>query len=181
MISSFWEDEVEMNLKNVNFPRQLEAADLAEKIRETLAASTILLWQEGNLSVPLLRVSAPLAEALQRARLQRRIRFGFEDIAGRLAAEKKGIDAVRQKMTSRQQNRVSRLLLFSSDGADRLYRHIGQILIEHQPRLLGCRLDVDGKALGKLLGAESAGIKVILVEHKDAVSDILRALVNGRG
>ena len=180
MISSFWEDEIEMNLKNVNFPRQLEAAGLAEKIREALAASTILLWQEGNLRVPLLHMSEPLAEALQRARLQRRIRFGFEDIAGRLAAEKKGIDSLRQKMTSQEQNRVSRLLLFSGDGAQRLYRHIGQILIEHRRRLLGCRLDTDSKTLGKLLGAGSVGIKVILVEHKDAVSDVLRALVDGR-
>ncbi len=87
---------------------------------------------------------------MQRVREKRRIRFGFEDIAGRLAAEKKGIDAVRQKMTSRQQNRVSRLLLFSSDGADRLYRHIGQILIEHQPRLLGCRLDDGRQSTGKV-------------------------------
>lgn len=165
----------------LSFPRALEADGSAEKIREALAVSTILLWQEGQLKVPLLRISAPLAEALQRARLQRRISFGFEDIAGRLAAEKKGIDAVRKKTTSQQQNRVSRLLLFSRDGAQRLYRHIEQILIEHQHRLLGCRLDTDSKALGKLLGVESNGIKVILVEHKDAVSDVLRALVVGRG
>lgn len=170
-----------MNWSSLRLPRPLEADGSAEKIREALAASTILLWQEGNLSVPLLHMSEPLAEALQRARLQRRIRFGFEDVAGRLAAEKKGIDSLRQKMTSQEQNRISRLLLFSGDGAQRLYRHIGQILIEHRRRLLGCRLDTDGKTLGKLLGAGSAGIKVILVEHKDAVSDILRALVDGRG
>ncbi len=169
-----------MNWSALRLPRPLESAGSAEKIRKALADSTILLWQEGNLRVPLLHMSEPLAEALQRARLQRRIRFGFEDIAGRLAAEKKGIDALRQKMTSQEQNRVSRLLLFSGDGAQRLYRHIGQILIEHRRRLLGCRLDTDSKTLGKLLGAGSVGIKVILVEHKDAVSDVLRALVDGR-
>lgn len=169
-----------MNLSTLRLPRSLESDGSAEKIREALAASTTLLWRQGQLKAPLLRVSAPLAEALQRARLQRRIRFGFEDVAGRLAAEKKGIDELRQKTASQSLYRVSRLLLFSSDGAQRLYRHIEQILIEHQRRLLGCRLDTDSKALGKLLGAGSAAIKVILVENKDAVSDVLRALVNGR-
>ncbi|MDD3249235.1 MAG: hypothetical protein GX874_11250 [Smithella sp.] len=169
-----------MNLSTLRLPRPLETDGSAEKIREALAASTILLWQQGRLKVPLLHISATLVEALQRARLQRRIRFGFEDVAGRLAAEKKGIDELRQKTASQQQDRISRLLLFSGDGADRLYRHIEQIMMEHRRRLLGCRLDTDSKALGKLLGAGSAGIKVILVEHKDAVSDVLRALVNGR-
>jgi hypothetical protein len=170
-----------MNLSTLRLPRSLESDGSAEKIREVFAASTTLLWQQGQLKVPLLHINAPLAEALQKARLQRRIRFGFEDVAVRLAAEKKGVDELRQKTAAQQQNRVSRLLLFSGDGADRLYRHIEQILIEHRHRLLGCRLDMDSKALGKLLGAGSAGIKVILVEHKDAVSDVLRALMDGRG
>ena len=169
-----------MNPATLCLPRALEADGRAEKIREALAASTTLLWQEGNWKVPLLRVSEPLAEALQKARLQRRVRFGFEDIAGRLAAEKKGIDALRSKLASGSAGRVSRLLLFSSDGAQRLYRHIGQILMEHRRRILGCRLDMDSRALGRLLGAENAGIKVMLVAHKDAVSDILQALVDGR-
>jgi hypothetical protein len=161
----------------MHFPRQLEAEGLAEKIRQTLTARKTKLWPEGKLEVPVLGISESLTGAIKRARLQRRIRFGFDDIFEKLAAEKKGIDELLQKTKSQQNDRISRLLLFSNDGAERLYRHIEQILIEHHLRILGCYLDIDGKALGQLITGRSAGIKVILVEHKDAVSDVLRALV----
>ncbi|HOG11574.1 MAG TPA: hypothetical protein PK178_15935 [Smithellaceae bacterium] len=169
-----------MNLKNVNFPRQLEAAGLAEKIRLALAERQTKLWPEGKMEVPVLSISESLIATIRNARLQRRIRFGFDDILDKLAAEKKGIDEMLQKNKSQQNNRVSRLLLFSNDGAERLYRHIEQALVEHRLRILGCQLDIDGKELGRLIAGRSAGIKVILVEHKDAVSDVLRALAEGR-
>lgn len=170
-----------MNLKDMNFPRQLEADGLAEKIRETLAMHTVRLWPEGKMEVPVVHISESLIDALKKARMQRRIRFGLEDILDKLAAEKKGIDEVLQKTKSQQNERISRLLLFSDDGAERLYRHIEQTLSEHQQRVLGCQLDVNSKELGRLITGRSAGIKVILVEHKDAVSDVLRATVeNGK-
>jgi hypothetical protein len=180
LISSFWEDKIEMNLKNVNFPRQLEAAGLAEKIRLALAARKTRLWPEGKMEVPLLSINESLAGAIRNARLQRRIRFGFDDIFDKLAAEKKGIDEMLQRQKYQQNYRVSRLLLFSNDGAERLYRHIEQALAEHHLRILGCQLDIDSKDLGRLITGKSAGIKVVLVEHKDAVSDVLKALVENR-
>ena len=166
-----------MNLKNVNFPRQLEAAGLEEKIRLALAARKIKLWPEGKMEVPLLSINESLTGAIRNARLQRRIRFGFDDIFDKLAAEKKGIDEMLQKNKSQQNYRVSRLLLFSSDGAERLYRHIEQTLVEHHLRILGCQLDIDSKELGRLITGRSTGIKVVLVEHKDAVSAVLKAIV----
>jgi len=166
-----------MNLKNMNFPRQLEMAGSAEKIREVLAVRQTRLGAEGKMEVPVLDVSKTLVDAIKRARMQRRVRFGFDDIFDKLAAEKKGIDEVLQKTKSQQQDRISRLLLFSNDGAERLYRHIEQTLTEHHLRILGCLLDSDSKKLGELITGRSAGIKVILVEHKDAVSDVLRTLL----
>jgi len=164
-----------MNLKNMNFPRQLEADGSAEKIREVLAVSKTRLWLEVKMEVPVLNVSKTLVDAIKRARMQRRVRYGFDDIFDKLAAEKKGIDEVLQKTKSPQQDRISRLLLFSNDGVERLNRHIEQTLTEHHLRILGCQLDIDSKKLGELITGRSAGIKVILVEHKDAVSDVLRA------
>ncbi len=170
-----------MNLFDINFPRQLEADGSAEKIREALAVRETRLWPEGKMNVPVLNISETLTGAIKKARLQRRVRFGFDDIFDKLAAEKRGIDVLLQKTKSQQQNRISRLLLFSNDGAERLYRHIEQALIEHHLRILGCQLDVDSKKLGQLIAGSSVGVKVILVEHKDAVSDILRSLVGNRG
>jgi len=166
-----------MNLKKMNFPRQLEADGSAEKIREVLAVRKTRLWLEGKMEVPVLNVSKTLVDAIKRARMQRRVRYGFDDIFDKLAAEKKGIDEVLQKTKSPQQDRISRLLLFSNDGVERLNRHIEQTLTEHHLRILGCQLDIDSKKLGELITGRSAGIKVILVEHKDAVSDVLRAVL----
>jgi len=166
-----------MNLKNMHFPRQLEAAGLAEEIREALDVRKIRLRPEGEMEVPVLSISPSLTNAIRKAGMQRRIRFGFDDIAEKLASEKKGIDHVSRQMNTQQKDRISRLLLFSNDGAERLCRHIEQILTGHSGRILGCQLDIDGETLGRLLTGGSVGIKVILVEHKDAVSDILRALI----
>jgi len=169
-----------MNLFDINFPRQLEADGSAEKIREALTVRETRLWPEGKMKVPVLNISETLTGAIKKARLQRRVRLGFDDIFDKLAAEKKGINELLQKTKSQQQNRISRLLLFSNDGAERLYRHIEQALIEHHLRILGCQLDVDSKKLGQLITGSSVGVKVILVEHKDAVSDVLRSLVGNR-
>ena len=166
-----------MNLENMHFPRQLEANGLAEKIREALAAHKIKLRPEGEMEVPVLGISPSLTNAIRKAGLQRRIRFGFDDIAEKLASEKKGIDHVSSQLHKQQIDRISRLLLFSNDGAERLYRHIEQILTGHSGRILGCQLNIDGETMGRLLTGGSVGIKVILVEHKDAVSDVLRALI----
>jgi hypothetical protein len=173
-------DEIEINLKDVNFPRQLEAAGLAEQIRATLTMRMTKLWPEGKMEVPLLSLSEELRTALQKANLQRRIRIGLDDILEALAAEKKGIDALHRQIASKPRERVSRLLLFSSDGAERFYRHIEQAILQHHKRILGCQLDIDSKELGRLITGKSAGIKAVLVEHKDAVSDVLTALAHGR-
>ncbi|MBP1710338.1 MAG: putative cytosolic protein [Deltaproteobacteria bacterium] len=167
-----------MNLSDMRFPRQLEAAGLSEKIREALVAEKTRLWPEGKLEVPVLNISESLTGAIKKARMQRRVRFGFDEIFDKLASEKKGIDHLHEQMKSQQNERISRLLLFSNDGAERLYRHIEQTLNEHHLRILGCQLDTDGKTLGQLITGRSVGIKVILVEHKEAVSDVLRALVD---
>ncbi len=169
-----------MNLSTIRFPRPLEAEGSAEKIRQALETRKTRLWPEGKIEVPVRNISEALIGAIKRARLQRRVRFGFDDIFDKLAAEKKGIDELLQRMKSQQKDRISRLLLFSNDGAERLYRHIEQALVEHHLRILGCQLDVDSIKLGQLITGRSAGIKVILVEHKDAVSDVLRALVGDK-
>lgn len=169
-----------MDLSEMRFPRQLEAGDDPEKIRRVLAARVAKLRPEGKLEVPVLPVTGTLLNALKKARMQRRIRFGYDEIMEKLAAEKKGIDELLQKTELKQNNRVSRLLLFSNDGAQRLYRHVEQTLIEHRLRILGCMLDIEGKKLGPAITGRYAGIKVILVEHKDAVADVLRSLIENK-
>jgi len=168
-----------MKIAEMRFPRQLEAEGSAERIRGELMARTSRLWAGGEIVVPVITLSEPMKTALKQARSQGRIRFGFEPILQQLAGEKKGIANVREQTDAPYGDRISRLLLFSNDGAERFYRHIEQILLLHAPRLLGCLLDIDGAALGELFTGRGSVIKIIMAEHKDVVSDVLRALVSG--
>jgi len=142
-------------------------------------ARTTKIWPGGEIDVPVINLSEPMKIALKQARLRSRIRFGFEPILQKLAGEKKGITAVREQTDAPYGDRISRLLLFSNDGAERFYRHIELILEAHAPRLLGCLLDIDGAALGELFTGKGSVIKIVMAEHKNVVSDVLRALVAG--
>jgi hypothetical protein len=166
-----------MNLSDIRFPRELEADDHAEAIRQALMARTVKIWPGGHLDVSMITMSDPLKKALQKARLKGRIRCGYEAILDKLESERKGITNVRERQGAPYGDRVSRLLLFSSDGAERLYRHIEHLLLTHAPRLLGCLLDIDGSTLGNIIAGEDRKIKIVMVEHKEAVSDILRTII----
>jgi hypothetical protein len=168
-----------MNLSDMRFPRQLEADGSADVIRRELMAHTSRLWTGSKIYVPVITLSEQLKIALKKARLQGRIRCGFEPIFEKLAGEKKGIANVRRQTDAPYGDRVSRLLLFSNDGAERFYRHIEEVSQAHAPRLLCCLLNIDGGALGHLITGKEGVIKVIMAEHKDGVSDVLRALVPG--
>jgi len=166
-----------ININNIPFPRQLEAEDCTEKIRAALAVQCVKLQPKGGLEVPLLNLSVSLTTALRKANLQRRVRLGLDEILEKLFAEKKGLAELQQKTAAHQQERISRLLLFSNDGTERLYRNIEHTLAEHSPRIFGCMLNVNGSEIGRIITGKNIAVKVILIEHKDAVSDILRALV----
>ena len=165
-----------MNLSDRRFPRQLEAEDTAGNIRQALMARTVKLWPGGDLDVSIITMSDPLKKVLQKARRKGQIRCGFEAIFDKLENERKGIKNVRERKSAPYGDRVSRLLLFSNDGAERFYRHLERLLESHAPRLLGCLLDMDSSALGNLLTGKDRRIKLVMAEHKEVVSEILHWL-----
>lgn len=168
-----------MNFFDIRLPRELESDDGAATIRRVLSARTVRIWPGGTLDVPVIALGDPLKQALVKARLRGQVRLGFEAIRDRLASEKKGIDNVRKRNAAPYGNRISRLILFSDDGAPRLYRHIEQLLQDHGPRILGCLLDGDSGVLGQLMARKDSQIKVVMLEHRSAVSDLLRAMAAG--
>jgi hypothetical protein len=169
-----------VNLSDIRFPRQLEADHTAETIRKALMVRTVKLWPGGELDVAKITMDEPLKKVLRMARLKGQISFGFEAIFDRLESERKGIVNVRERDGAPYGDRVSRLLLFSNDGAERFYRHIESLLQAHAPRLLGCLLDIDGIALGGALTGKEIRIKLLMADHKDTVSEILRTMVAGQ-
>jgi hypothetical protein len=168
-----------MNLANIRLPRQLEDDASAESICRSLILCAVRLRSGGTIDVPVIKLTDNLKKELQRARIQGRIRFGFESISEKLESERYGIKNAHQSSGASYGNRISRLLLFSNDGADRFYRHIEQILESNAPRLLGCKLDVDSCVLGQLILGKEKKIKIIMAEHKDVVSGVLKAIVAG--
>jgi len=165
-----------MNLSDIRFPRALEADHTAEDIRRALMARTATLEPGGELVVAVITMSDPLKKALQAAGLKGRIRYGLDPIMDRLESEAKGIANVRERQRAPYGDRVSRLLLFSNDGAGRFYRQIERLLLAHAPRVFGCLLDIDSIALGQLLTGKNRTIKLLMAEHKEAVSEILRTM-----
>jgi len=168
-----------MNIGDIRLPRQLELDNSAEAIRQLLIACATKLIPSGKFDVPVISWSEPLKMALQKARLQGRIRLGLDAITETLISEKYGIKNAHQSSGAAYGERISRLLLFSNDGADRFYRHIEQLLEQNVPRLLGCKLNADAGILGELFLGKDKKIKIIMAEHKDVVSSVLRAIAGG--
>ncbi len=165
-----------MNLNQIRLPRELEADHTADTIIRVLSENTVRLWSRGDMEVPVITLNGALKKALQNAGNRRLIRCGFEAVSEKLEQERAGIAKITDLQDSNRINRISRLILFSNDGADRLYRHIEQLIKSHAPRLLGCMLAADSAVLGVLVNGRESRVKVALLEHKKIVSEILRAI-----
>jgi hypothetical protein len=169
--------EHDMNLLEMRFPRQLEADYDPDAIRAVLMSRTSKLWFGSDCVVPLIALGDPLKKALQAAMLKGNVRCGYEGVSEKLAGEHTGISLTKGRSSVPHGERVSRLILMSNDGAERLYRHVEQLLLSHAPRLLVCILDIDSNVLGNLITGKDRRIKLVMAEHKEAVSAILRAIL----
>lgn len=168
-----------INLKSMRFPRELEADKNLEYIRQKLFADAVLLRPDSDFAVPRIEMNKVLKNAVLKARLHRHVCCGFDAIARKLENEKAGIAGVCKQLNTPYGNRISRLILFSNDGAPRLYRHIEQLLTINFPRLLGCLINMESKAFGHLINSKDSKIKIMMVENKNAVCEVLRAMTAG--
>jgi hypothetical protein len=161
----------------LRLPRQIEGDDQCPAIRGVLEARPRRLWRGGTIEAPVIALTDPLAAALRRALDRGQLRRGLETAAQALDAERRGLAALARRTGGDRNERISRLCVVANDGAERFYRQVERCLTTHAPRVLGCLLDVDGTTLGKVLYGRETAVKLVLADHKDAVSDILRALV----
>jgi len=148
----------------------VESDPRADAVRTALAADAAPLWPRGDIVVPRLARTPALDAALVRARDAGHLRRGLE---GAVAA----LDAQRRGLLPGQDVRVSRLLVCAGDGSERFYRTVERALRAHAPRVLGLVVDADAGALGRLLLDDpDATLRCVLIEHKDAVADVLLSL-----
>lgn len=153
--------------------------DFAYKLPKTLdeAEQTTLIesLKEAQLTIspdlvaPSFALSLKLRSALFTALASNQAVRGLEQIKSKLHQEKLGFEKTGQIAT-----RISRLLIFSNDGAERFYRHISQLIGEHAPRIMPLQIDVNQEKLGELLPGKKGPCKALLINDKNAVTHLLR-------
>jgi len=168
----------ERALEALRLPRRVEEELDAARLGEELRARSRRLWAGGEMRVPHVERTSALESALKSAYSAGRIVRGLEGAERALATEARGLARVDRRTGVDRGRRVSRLLVLADDGSERFYRSVESLLHRHEPRVLALRLAVNEAALGRLLFGREEVARLLLVEHKDAVSAVLLALAS---
>lgn len=164
------------NTQALRLPRRVEDDPRGQQILRTLTTQTQPLWQHGEIQVPLVTLNPELAETLRNAHKAGQMVRSLENAERRLAAETRGLDLVDRNSSLPRGGRVSRLLVLADDGAERFYRHVETLLHRHSPRVLAVHVGVGAEALGELLFGPGSRARLLMLDHKAAVSAFLLAL-----
>jgi hypothetical protein len=165
-----------LNGQAVRLPRLVEADPRGRHIPRTLTTRTRPLWQRSETQVPACTLSPELVEVLRNAHRAGQVVRGLESVEQRLANEDRGLGLADRHSGLPRGVRVSRLLVMADDGAERFYRQVETLLLRHGPRLLALRLDVNAEAFGALIFGPGRRARLLMLDHKEAVSDFLLAL-----
>jgi len=162
----------------LKLPKLLESDDRAAVIEKRLTENSKLLWSGGTIKVPKLPLTTSMEKALSLSRRAGQLRGGLESIESTLGREKSGLLAVakKQKHKAESSHRLSRLLIMSSDGSERFYRHCEMLLSSHGDRMIGLQLDTQSQLIGQKFFGKDAQVKALLVSHKDFVVRVLESL-----
>lgn len=159
-------------------PKDVVADPRHDALVQLLAAHARLLWDGGRVEVATLPMTDALTAALRDALREGQACQGLEAITDKLAAEQKGLDALNAKARDGQQSpRVSRVLFLANDGSTRFYRDCEALLLRYPQRLLACRLDIGGEAMGSALLGRPKLVRSALVIDKTAAARALLALL----
>ena len=161
----------------LKLPKDVVADPRHDALAAKLEASARPLWEQGRVLVPEAAFNEALGAALAEALAEGEACQGLEGAESALAIEQKGLDALRRKAPAAAPSpRASRVLFLANDGSTRFYRDAEALLLRHADRLLGCRLAIDGDALGKALLGEARLVRAVLVTDKRAAARALLAL-----
>jgi hypothetical protein len=163
-------------MEAMRLPKLVESSPAAAHLADELSARAEPLWPGGELRVARAEFTPALAAALTSAFSAGRIVRGLEGADRALDAEARGLRIVDERTGAERGQRVSRLVVLADDGAERFYRSVDSLLRRYAPRVLGLRVSANERALGQLLFGSDQVARLLLVEHKSAVSAVLLAL-----
>jgi hypothetical protein len=162
----------------LKLPKDVVADPRHDAVVRLLETRADVLWERGRHKVATLPMTDALAAALRGALAAGHACQGLELISERLSSEQKGLDALGKKDPGNPQNaRVSRILFLANDGSERFYRDCDALLSRYPQRLLACRLEIAGEALGHALFGNPKMVRSVLVVDKKAGAQALFALL----
>ncbi|TKD11829.1 hypothetical protein [Polyangium fumosum] len=162
----------------LKLPKDVVVDPRHDALVRLLSAHAGLLWERGRSQVATLPMTDALAAELRGALAAGHACQGLELISEKLASEQKGLDALNQKTPDSPQNaRVSRILFLANDGSERFYRDCDALLSRYPQRLLVCRLEISGEALGTALFGSAKMVRSVLVVDKKVGARALLALL----
>jgi len=162
----------------LKLPKDIPAGPEQDALQALFANPPLPLWEKGAHRVVTLPLAIPFSIELRHALGASLATQGLEQISKELANEQKGLDALAAKTpTAAQAPRISRLLFLANDGSERFYRECDALLTRYPQRLLACKLDASGEALGEALYSGPKLVRAILVTDKKAAARILLSLV----
>jgi hypothetical protein len=161
----------------LKLPKDLVGHPRHDDVARLLTTNASPLWAGGRQAVPTVAMTAAAAAALRGALAAEVAYQGLEAIAEKLAAEQKGLDALARKLSSPQNARLSRILFLASDGSPRFLRDCDALLVRYPERLIACRLDVAGEALGEAIFGRPKIVRGVLVADRKACADALLTLL----
>jgi len=163
-------------MDGLRLPRLVEDAPGAAGLLRALMDDAEPLWVGGALRVPRVEITSALEAALKSAFAAGQVVRGLESAERALSAEALGLQHVDRTTGVARGGRVSRLIVLADDGAERFYRNVESLVRQHAPRVLALRLTADERALGEILFGPDHVARLLLIEHKTAVSSVLLAL-----
>jgi hypothetical protein len=162
----------------LKLPKDVVADPRHDAVVALLTAHARPLWESGRSEAATLPLTGTLAAELRGALLAGHACQGLELITEKLASEQKGLDAVNKLTPESPQNaRASRLLFLADDGSTRFYRDCDALLARYPQRVLACRLEIAGEALGTALLGTPRMIRSVLVFDKKVAARALLALL----
>jgi hypothetical protein len=166
----------EWDLRALRMPKLVEADPRGKDLLKRLEVQARLLWSGGRIMAPVVSLKPAMTAALRTAQNSGRLVRGLEDAESKLAAESRGLGLVDQKTGASRGERVSRLLVLADDGSERFYRQVEKLLRQNYPRVLALRLDVNSETLGQTIFNTDSRVLLLLLNHKEPVSNMLLAL-----
>lgn len=161
-----------MSIHILRLPKLVESDPRGPALLQSLVDHAQPIRADSEISVVTAKFHL-IEHTLQSIHRTGRVVRGLDAAKETLAAEERGLRLADESSGVKRGGRVSRLLLLSNDGSDGFYRQVENMLKRHGPRVLAICLDVDAAGLGAPLFGAGSTARLIMIQHKEAVAEVL--------